>query len=198
MRIIAGSAKGHKLGSLPIKSKRQLIRPTSDRAREALFSIIGPFVQGALVLDFFAGTGALGLEALSRGALSALFVDKNRGVIDLITRNIKKCGFSEVSTVVKRDLTKGLSFLDRFIPPDGFTLVFLDPPYGRKMGYTVLFELGKGEFISNQCMVIAEDNSGEDLPDTIGILHLHDRRRYGDTGFWLYRKCSQAPHPESR
>lgn len=187
MRIIAGAAKGRRLFSPETRSKRQLIRPTSDRAREALFSIIGPFVQNVLVLDLFAGTGALGLEALSRGARSTLFVDKNRSVTDLISRNIEKCGFSEASTVVKRDLTKGLSFLKKFTPPDGFTLVFLDPPYVKKMGHTVLFELGKGEFINNQCMVIAEDNSGEEFPDEIGILHLYDQRHYGDTGFWLYR-----------
>ncbi|MCK5436409.1 MAG: 16S rRNA (guanine(966)-N(2))-methyltransferase RsmD [Desulfobulbaceae bacterium] len=187
MRIIAGSAKGRRLFSPETRSKRQLIRPTSDRAREALLSIIGPFVQDASVLDLFAGTGALGLEALSRGARSTLFVDSNQGVTDLINRNIEKCGFSEASIVVKRDLTKGLSFLNKFTPPNGFTLVFLDPPYGKKMGHGVLFELGKGKFINNQCMVIAEDNSGEKFPDEIGILHLHDQRRYGDTGFWLYR-----------
>ncbi len=164
-----------------------MIRPTSDRAREALFSIIGPYIQGASVLDLFAGTGALGLEALSRGASSAIFVDNERSVIDLITKNIQICGFSEVSRIINRDLTKGLSFLENLMPSGGFSLVFLDPPYGKNLTHVVLQELGTGEFITSRSTVIAEDHSGEKLNDQFGILSLNDQRRYGDTGFWLYR-----------
>ena len=111
MRIIAGTAKGRRLFS-PGRHKNNLrIRPTSDRARESLFNILGPLpVKGARVLDLFAGTGALGLEALSRGAEQAVLVDNDSGAITLIHKNITICGFSERTSVLRRDLMKGLFF----------------------------------------------------------------------------------------
>ncbi len=164
------------------------IRPTSDRAREALFSIIGAAVTEAVVLDFFAGTGALGLEALSRGARSAVFVDNHRKATELIQKNIVLCGFSERSIVIKKDLTKGLSFLGKMLPVDGFILVFLDPPYRMKLGQLLLTELGNTiNLTGSRCLVIAEDEAAEDLPTQAGSLTLCDQRRYGETGFWLYR-----------
>lgn len=106
MRIIAGIARGRKLISPGAKGGENEIRPTSDRAREALFNILGNDVCGARVLDLFAGTGALGLEALSRGADSALFIDKSQSAIGMINKNIQLTGFSDKVTILKRDLSK--------------------------------------------------------------------------------------------
>lgn len=186
MRIIAGTSRGRKLLT-PDGGKQNLaIRPTSDRAREALFSIIGHRVKESRVIDFFAGTGAFGLEALSRGALSAVFVDNQPDALKLIQENIERCGFSDRSLVIKRDLTKGLSFLDSAVPRNGFSLVFLDPPYSKGLALATLRRLADCTILSEDVLVIAEDNSKEVLPDEIGVFRLVDQRRYGDTGFWLY------------
>ncbi|MDP2107041.1 MAG: RsmD family RNA methyltransferase, partial [Desulfobulbaceae bacterium] len=110
MRIIAGQAKGRRLAA-PGERSGKTIRPTADRAREALFSILGwDLMREAAVLDLFAGTGALGLEALSRGANKAVFVDNNPLAIDLILQNITICGFADRSHVAHHNLMKGLAF----------------------------------------------------------------------------------------
>ena len=140
MRIIAGTARGRRLYS-PAKKKRSLIRPTSDRAREALFNIISQRINGALVLDLFAGTGALGLEALSRGAAHCLAIDNSPESLRLIRANSAACSFADKLTLVKRDLRKGLGFLQSMVSDQGFSLVFLDPPYGRKLSLRLLEEL---------------------------------------------------------
>jgi 16S rRNA (guanine966-N2)-methyltransferase len=119
MRIIAGSAKGTRLGPVPPGT-----RPISDRAREGLFSSLGGRIPGAAVLDLYAGTGAAGIEALSRGAGGATFVDRSRQAIRTILDNLQRTKLSEHATVVERDVAR---FLDT--TPQPFDLVFLDPPY---------------------------------------------------------------------
>ncbi|MFC1512845.1 16S rRNA (guanine(966)-N(2))-methyltransferase RsmD [Thermodesulfobacteriota bacterium] len=185
MRIIAGTAKGRRLYT-PAKSSRR-IRPTADRSREALFSIIGQEVVGAAVLDLYAGTGALGLEALSRGAGSALFVDLHNEALGLIGKNIELCGFSERSRIIRRDVTKGLFFLEQTAPVTGFDLVFIDPPYGKELASKALADLASMTLLAKDGLVIAEEESGAEFAEAYQGLRLFDRRRYGDTGFWLFR-----------
>ncbi len=187
MRIIAGTARGRKLFTPANGTKKSHIRPTSDRAREALFSILGPLVEDAIVLDLFSGTGALGLEALSRGAQHALLVDNYQKAVDLIYKNINVCGFSGSATVLKRDIRKGLSFVNKAVPNANVDLVFLDPPYGKKIGYKILLEVGKAAFFHKDSVVVAEDYYDESMPDEIDRLRLFEQRRYGDTSFWFYR-----------
>lgn len=179
-------AKGRKLFAPGNRFKRPLIRPTSDRAREAIFNIISSFTPDARVLDLFAGTGALGLEALSRGAQTAVFVENHKGALDLIKRNIDICGFSDKSLLVKQDLAKGLFFLDRIAPATGFDLVFLDPPYGSDLAESILKELAASRFLSDDIVIVAEESVKHNLPENIGKLCLFDRRSYGEAGFWLY------------
>lgn len=188
MRIIAGIAKGRRLFSPPLgKGGKGEIRPTSDRAREALFNVLAGSVDGARVLDLCAGTGALGLEALSRGADQALFVDNGKTAIALICKNIHACGFEVKSTVLKRDLTKGLFFLQSHCT-EGFTLVFADPPYKNKFLHKILGELGKGDMMCSKGLLIAETSAKDKFPDEISGLTLIDQRSYGEAGFWIYRK----------
>ena len=186
MRIIAGTAKGRRLFT-PAKNDRR-IRPTADRAREALFSIIGSLVHQASVLDLYAGTGALALEALSRGAEFATLVDLHNEALSLITKNIELCGFSERSRIIRRDLTKGLSFLEQMVPPKGYDLVFIDPPYGKELATKALTFLGESSLLADDGLVIAEEKSSAVFADSYKRLYLSDCRRYGDTGFWLYRR----------
>lgn len=164
-----------------------IIRPTSDRAREALFNIIGDAVVNATVLDLFAGSGAIGLEALSRGARTAVFIDSNPRVLELIRNNIEKCDFSEKSTALCRDLTKSLSFLLTLEQHDLFDLVFLDPPYGKGIALKTLCELEKIAVVHAESLIVAEDESRTVFPEIIGRFQLVDQRRYGEAGFWFYR-----------
>ncbi len=186
MRIISGSARGRKLLA-PGQRFGDLIRPTSDRAREAIFSILAAKVVGARVLDLFAGTGALGLEALSRGAVLAVFVDGQRSVTELIGRNIALCDFAERATVFHKDLTRGLAFLAAEQPTDGFNLVFLDPPYGGTLALRVLESLASGNLLAAKGIVVLEDAAEVQYPQTVGPLVCFDQRRYGEAGFWLYQ-----------
>lgn len=187
MRIIAGAAKGRKLCTPESGTHKTPIRPTADRAREALFSILGSCVDGAVVLDLFAGTGALGLEALSRGAKHAVLVDNYQKALNLIHRNVDLCGFSELATVLKRDISKGLFFLKKAASYNDFDLVFIDPPYGKKLGNHVLQELGSSPFLQRDGIVVVEDYYKESFLEEIGSLQLFEQRRYGETSFWFYR-----------
>ncbi len=191
MRIISGSAKGRKLISPPKTPGREklkpIIRPTSDRSREALFNILGRRVIDATVLDLFAGTGALGLEALSRGASSALFVDSHRQAHQLIRKNIELCGVGERATIIKHDLLKSLHFLKELAPDSGFNVIFADPPYRKRIIPHLLEKLLKADLVHTKGLVIAEDASGESIPDHIGSLLLVDKRSYGENSFWVFK-----------
>jgi 16S rRNA (guanine966-N2)-methyltransferase len=191
LRIIGGTARGRRLQT-PSKSTAKhsgrSIRPTADRAREALFSIIGYEVKGASVLDLYAGTGALGLEALSRSAQRAVFVDNNPQAVQLIGKNIELCGFSDRTLVLKRDLSKGLNFLVKQLPEIKFSIIFIDPPYGKGLSVTMLHEIEKINLLSSDVLVVVEDDALSELPSKVTELRLVDQRRYGETGFWFYRR----------
>jgi 16S rRNA (guanine966-N2)-methyltransferase len=191
LRIIGGRARGLRLKT-PAKSAAgssgQLIRPTADRAREALFNIIGSEVEDAIVLDLYAGTGALGLEALSRSANQVVFVDISLQAVQIINKNIQLCGFSDRTLVLKRDLSKGLSFLTRHLPGTTFSIVFVDPPYRLGLSFKMLRNLADSNVLLPESLVVIEEDFRAELPVQVAGLALIDRRRYGETGFWLYRQ----------
>ncbi|NTV15404.1 MAG: 16S rRNA (guanine(966)-N(2))-methyltransferase RsmD [Desulfobulbaceae bacterium] len=192
MRIIAGTSRGRLLRTPGKKAVLSEIRPTADRVREALFSILAGRTKGARVLDLFAGTGALGLEALSRGAEMAVFVDRGDLAIGLIRKNVELCRAADRSIVVRRDLLPGRQFLADLIPPGGFTLIFLDPPYRANLVNLVLNDLDRLGLLAPEGLVVAEENAGVELPQSFPGLILADQRQYGDTGIWFYRR----PNPE--
>ncbi len=190
MRIISGLARGRKLAT-PGQSKT--IRPTTDRAREALFSILGNKVVGASVLDLFAGTGALGLEALSRGAKQVVFVDFHHAALQLIMQNCTNCMQSMGSVscnkpvILKHDLQRNFQLkFPQSVKNAVFDLIFLDPPYGQSLAESILNDINTSELIHSSTLVIAEERSCETLPQSFTKLVLSDQRKYGDTGFWLY------------
>jgi 16S rRNA (guanine966-N2)-methyltransferase len=174
------------------KNISRSIRPTADRAREALFNIIGREIRDAVVLDLFAGTGALGLEALSRSARQAVFADHSSQAVRLIEKNINLCNFSDRTRVVKRDLSKGLYFLRKLEPGLKFSIIFIDPPYRQGLAEAMLLEIMKTNLLSDNGLVIIEDDALAELPSGVEALKLADRRRYGDTGFWFYRRLKPA------
>ncbi len=191
MRIIGGKARGRRLQALSgstAKHSRHLIRPTADRAREALFSIIGREVEKATVLDLYAGTGALGLESLSRSAEHAVFVDNSLQAIQVINKNIELCGFSDRTLVLKWDLSNGLSFVEKIRPGATFSIVFVDPPYRKGLSTVMLHELATSGLLFSEALVVVEEDASIELPAQAAALTLVDHRQYGDTGFWFYRQ----------
>jgi 16S rRNA (guanine966-N2)-methyltransferase len=173
LRIISGYLKGRKLVAVPGLTTR----PTADRVREALFNILGSAPRGAAVLDLFAGTGALGIEALSRGARMAVFVDKDARALTALHKNIERCGLHSCAHVVRRDILKSLACLKGYSRV--FSLVFLDPPYGRNMLPTTVERLIALEVLADEATLVAE-HAGDELPEPAGLT-CFDRRRYGYT-----------------
>lgn len=190
MRIIGGTARGRKLFTPPLHEK--CIRPTSDRAREALFNIIGNQVVHATVLDLFAGTGALGLEAFSRNARFVVFIDNNHLALQLIKKNILHCltGYSGdcEMRVVKHDLSNNipLNKLPKETHP-GFDLIFADPPYAKNLSFSVLEFVNNSSLLTENGLLIVEERRNVQLPLSLQKLKLTDRRLYGDTVFYFYR-----------
>ena len=178
MRIIGGARRGLKLAEVGAGDNAAHLRPTSDRVREAIFNLLmnGPYgnpVEGARVLDLFAGTGALGLEALSRGAARVAFVDDGTAARALLRQNIEKMQAMGVTDVWRRDATK--------MGPNrgpGYDLVFLDPPYGKHLGEAALAALAEGGWLAPGALIVWEENTAPAPPD--GFTQL-DQRRYGET-----------------
>ena len=177
MRIIGGSARGLHLTPVGAGDAAAHLRPTSDRVRESIFNLLinggyGNPVAAARVLDLFAGTGALGLEALSRGATHATFVDDGRAAQALITRNIALMRATDTH-LMKRDATN--------LPPNsgpGYSLVFLDPPYGKLMGQAAFASLLRGNWLAPGSVLVWEEGSPQIPPAPFDQL---DQRKYGDT-----------------
>ena len=182
MRIIAGKYRGRRLTSF----RGQRLRPTADRVREAIFSILGNDLSGTRVLDLFAGTGAMGLEALSRGAAFVVLVEQHPAALRLIARNVAALGDPEQITVRKLDLSRGL----RGLAHQGwqFDLVFLDPPYHLGLTESCLRDLGGGSLLAPRATVVSEQAVDENPAPAYGCLQLQDTRRYGSTAVSFYHR----------
>jgi 16S rRNA (guanine(966)-N(2))-methyltransferase RsmD len=154
--------------------------------REAIFDILGHDLADLCILDLFAGTGAMGLEALSRGAGPVVLVDQHPAAIKLIKRNIAACDNPQHAKVFKLDLHRGLKGLIRY--GYCFDLVFLDPPYGRGLSQLCLEQLGSGRLLKPDATVVAEHAIDDELNSTYGCLQLRSMRRYGSTGVSFYQR----------
>jgi 16S rRNA (guanine966-N2)-methyltransferase len=182
MRIVGGRFRGRRFAA-PCSPT---IRPTSDRLREALFNILahsyGDPVTGARVLDLFAGTGALGLEALSRGAAFALFVDQGAEARALIRQNVATLGLGGVTRIYRRDATK----LGPVYPLAPFSLAFLDPPYGKGLAERALASARDGGWLTPEALVVVEEAAQAGFKAPEGFQEL-ERRRYDDTELTILR-----------
>lgn len=177
MRIVGGTFKGRTLKG----PSSQAVRPTSDRARQALFNILehnsnlfchGQALEGATVIDLFAGTGALGLEALSRGAAYTLFVDSSVEGRGLIRENMQTMGVAVRARLFRRDATK----IGERGKMDPFTLAFLDPPYGKGLGDQALRALDEGNWLAPGALVVFEESTKAEvtIPDAFSVLDERD------------------------
>ena len=178
MRVVGGSLRGRSLAG----PKTKAIRPTADRLRESLFNILahayGNPVSGARVLDLFAGTGALGIEALSRGASFCLLVDDGAEARALLRENVATLGLGGTTRIFRRDATK----LGPAHPIEPFTLVFLDPPYGQGLAEKALASAREGGWLTPDALIVVEEakTSAFAAPEGFGEV---ERRTYDDTEF---------------
>lgn len=186
MRIIAGKHRGLRLASVGTGDPGAHLRPTADRVRESLFNLLlnGPHgdpVTGARVLDLFAGTGALGLEALSRGAAHVTFVETGAKALALIRENVVKCRAEAETTRLRQNATRlGAN------PGAPFDLIFLDPPYGRALGERALAAALAGGWIAPGALIVWEEGTEIVPPEGVALL---DRRRYGETWIAILRRA---------
>ena len=180
MRVITGSARG-----IPLKAPEGLqTRPTADRVKEALFSIIQFEVSGAKVLDLFGGSGQLGIEALSRGAKSAVFVDAGEQACKIIKENLKQCKLEGQSTVIKCDY---MEFLKR--NREQYNIIFLDPPYAEVFLENALKCITEIDILQSNGIIVAERPLGKELPgDYPGYTRSKDYK-YGKTLLTIFRKA---------
>lgn len=182
MRVIAGSAKGRELrGPKAPKSGPARIRPTSDKVREALFDILADRIEGSRVLDLYAGTGALAIEALSRGALSADLVEVDRQAQALIRDNLSNTGLQEHAQLWRMKVEKALPLL-----AGQYDVILADPPYADPRLPSLVCALDS--LVKEQGQVVVEHASRTLLPDEFGRLRLRKRRRHGDTTLSIYQK----------
>jgi 16S rRNA (guanine966-N2)-methyltransferase len=174
-RIIAGTARGRRL-EVP---RGTSTRPTSDKVRGAVFNVLGQFFDGGEVLDLYAGTGALALEALSRGCARAVCVEADRGAAETLRRNAEALGFADRVEVLHGRVPQALARL----PRARFALAFVDPPYAEGPD-TALVALG--DLLAPGARAVAEHDARRPPPDRVGALALADRRDYGSTGISIY------------
>ncbi len=199
MRIISGSVKGRRLTSF----KSSLIRPTSDRIREAVFDILFSYKGASVdvfpfqtVLDAFAGTGAFGIEAYSRGASNVTFIENNHAVIKVLKKNLEVCGFKEGADVRSLDIARTLNQLKK--KGKKFDLVFLDPPYDRSLVEDTLRSIISSDILNGGFLVVVEHSLNEMPAEKIGSIKLEDRRKYGTTMVSFYAGITDNSSEEDR
>lgn len=176
MRVTTGTARGRKLLTL----EGVKVRPTTGRVKEAVFSAIQFEIEGRKFLDLFAGSGQMGIEALSRGAKSAVFVDASPESINTIKKNIQSCGFEKKATVINSEYANFLRLRHEF-----FDIAYLDPPFGENILGSAIDLLS--EKISDSGVIICESLKEDELPENAGKFAISKRYQYGKTVITMYR-----------
>ena len=188
MRIIAGTYRSRILKSL----KGQALRPTSDRLRETLFDILGPEIVGSRFLDLYAGTGAVGLEAASRGADEVVFVENHAGAVKLIRGNLSLLTIDSGVQIIAASAAEALVRLLKY-KARPFDFVFLDPPYDAETEYeAILSTLGESELVFENSIIIAEHRKTYELDKTYGLLQRYRVLKQGDAALSFYRLLRAA------
>ncbi|MBI4823444.1 MAG: 16S rRNA (guanine(966)-N(2))-methyltransferase RsmD [Nitrospirae bacterium] len=179
MRISAGTLKGRRL-----LAKTDL-RPTAGKVRESLFNILGERIQDSIFIDLYAGTGAVGIEAMSRGALRVFFVESNKKAVDALKKTLEGCGCRARANIINKKVS---SFVKSAIKEElKADIIFLDPPYYSEELENILPLLSEGDLIGKDAIIMAEHPSKKTLPDKTGVLTKKKTYRYGDTALTLYK-----------
>ncbi|MFD0680200.1 MULTISPECIES: 16S rRNA (guanine(966)-N(2))-methyltransferase RsmD [unclassified Paenibacillus] len=185
MRVISGSAKGRPLKAVPGTGTR----PTTDKVKEAIFSMIGPYFDGGHVLDLFAGTGGLSIEALSRGMERAVLTDIDKKSIDTIRHNLEVSGFKEQAEIYRNDALRAIKALIK--REAKFDLVFLDPPYRLKVVQDLIEQLDQANMLNEGATIVMEHDAADVYEEPIGRLQWVRRAEYGDTAVTIYKNRVQ-------
>ncbi|MCD9023298.1 16S rRNA (guanine(966)-N(2))-methyltransferase RsmD [Cohnella silvisoli] len=181
MRVISGQAKGHPLKAVPGSNTR----PTTDKVKESLFNIIGPYFDEERVLDLFAGTGGLGIEALSRGAASAVFVDSNAQSIEVIRHNLKSTRLADRAEVYRNDARRAIKVLQRAAEP--FQIIFLDPPYAMKDCDELLMDMSSKGIVDDGAIAVVEHHPDVVYKEQFGDFNRTRYAVYGEIALSVYR-----------
>jgi 16S rRNA (guanine966-N2)-methyltransferase len=183
MRVISGTCKGRPLKAVP----GMTTRPTTDKVKESLFNIVGPYFEGGAVLDLFSGSGSLGLEALSRGMEKGVFVDKDSKAIQIIKTNISACKFENQAEVHRSDALRSLKALGK--RKAQFDLIFMDPPYKiATMIPAIIEEIESAELLAEDGMIICEHGEELTLPEKIGDFTKFRVEKYGITAVSFFER----------
>ncbi len=187
-RVIAGTARGVRLAAPGPGT-----RPLADRVKQTLFGILAPELDGAAVLDLFAGSGAGGIEALSRGAASAVFVERDHGAVRVIGENLRRSALEPGATVIRRDVGAWLAEAARDAAVTGprYDLVLIDPPYADTVALVLVLER-VGEIVRQGGIVVAKHFWRDAPPPVIGLLASDRQRRFGETALTFYRRTGTA------
>ena len=188
MRIVSGSAKGRVLAA-PLSD--DVIRPTADRVRETIFNVLGQRCDGLTVLDLFAGTGALGLEAASRGAVKVVLVDRGREALALCRANTDALKFTDRVEIIAADAISTIKSLG--LKKRVFELVFADPPYKHQAGVALLEALLAAKIVSPEGVAVIETGEDELLPEKVGAFERIDQREMGATIVSIFRLTVEEP-----
>jgi 16S rRNA (guanine966-N2)-methyltransferase len=175
VRVISGSCKGRPLKAVPGQSTR----PTTDKVKESIFNMIGPYFDGGTVLDLFAGSGGLGIEALSRGVEKGIFVDRNPKAIETLKANITACHFDDIVEIYRNDADRAIkAVIKREMK---FSMILLDPPYHLKKLEKLIETIDEEDLLLSGGTLVAEHSTDDDLPDEIGKLKKVRHEKYGKT-----------------
>ncbi|WP_062105178.1 16S rRNA (guanine(966)-N(2))-methyltransferase RsmD [Bacillus niameyensis] len=181
MRVISGIYKGRQLKAVPGRGTR----PTTDKVKETIFNMIGPFFSEGTVLDLFAGSGALGIEALSRGIDKGIFVDKDMKAIQTIKTNIQLCNLDDKSEIYRNDAERALHAISK--RNIQFDYIFLDPPYHKQKLESLLEQIEMNQLLKPEGAIVCEHDSNVVLPIQIGCLEQWKQGDYGATGLSIYK-----------
>lgn len=192
VRVIAGEARGRALKAVPGESTR----PTTDKVKEAIFSMIGPYFDGGTALDLFAGTGGLGIEAWSRGTEKVIFIDREKASIEVIRQNVQAAGADKASEIYRNDAERALKALAK--RELALTLVFLDPPYRMTTMDKVMEGLAENGMLAPDAKIVVEHDASHKYPDEINDFEKMKYATYGDTAVTIYRYCRDSRNDTNR
>lgn len=182
MRIIAGERRGLQLNAL----KGLETRPTSDKVKESVFNMIGPFFDGGVVVELFGGSGALSLEAISRGASEAIIFERNKEASRVISKNIDKCRYNDRVHLERTDAQNAINYLQRARKKVDF--LFIDPPYAEEKYYHLVAELIEKELISETAIIVCEHDKNTELPLSYHTFEKSKNVTYGNIAISIYKK----------
>ncbi|MGG3562034.1 16S rRNA (guanine(966)-N(2))-methyltransferase RsmD [Neobacillus rhizosphaerae] len=182
MRVVSGTCKGRPLKAVPGNTTR----PTTDKVKEALFNMIGPYFDGGIGLDLFAGSGGLGLEALSRGLERVIFIDRESKAIQVINENIRACKFEEQTEVYRNDADRALkALIKREI---NFDYIFLDPPYKKQQLVNLMEKMDQQNVVKTNGIIVCEHSFDVELPQSVGQLTQIKHEKYGMIAVTIYSR----------